>query len=108
MGRDVYDPPPSYATCEHCHQEFDSSGYYGSDDESHFCREKLKARLRFMAARYPRLEEILAEVRAEVAAEQRAFEEKIRREERERAEALVRAKEAELEDARRRLAELSA
>ena len=40
MSRSPYDPSPSYATCHHCEGQYDNSGYYGDDDQSHFCREK--------------------------------------------------------------------
>ncbi len=69
MGRSPYDPSPSYTNCAYCDERYDNSGYYGSDDESHFCTEKLRSKLRFLLLKFPNIETVISEVREQMTKE---------------------------------------
>lgn len=52
MSRSPYDPSPSYTHCRHCERQYDNSGYYGTDDQSHYCEEKARVHLRMMLSEW--------------------------------------------------------
>ena len=105
MGRSPYDPAPSYAICRYCGGEYDDSGYYGTADESHFCREKARAALRLIVQRFPDADRLLQEVASELVQESRAAQEERALREIARLEALLAEKRDEVAGVERALAD---